>query len=709
MKKNYTVKVFLLNLCLFLALQGVTQEKSPCGTDEAMDEYFSNNPEALKEKQAFEKYTQEFVARLQEERKNNPEILNRKAPAFPDYVIPVVFHIYGTVQNGKTVDDAVVIEAVNRTNLDWQGLRADWTQVSSAFDPIKQSLNIEFALAKLDPQGNPTSGIVYHAAKSGYGNGGGYDAQIAADAWDNYMYMNVYIQADLYADGGCCSSGVAWYPSTTMSNNNTARVVYNGQYLSTNSNDYNFADIVTHEFGHWLNLAHTFNNGCSGSGDNVADTPATTSNSGSCNYTNERCGGAGPPNGENFMDYTTCYRMFTQGQIDRVTAALNHASRYPLWQLSNLQATGLEQLVNTDIPPVADFSYTNTALCAGNTVDYSDLSSGGAVVTRTWTFPGGTPSTSSSADVTVTYDTPGVYSVTLDVSNSFGSDSKSMTDLISVGTSTPLPYSQGFEGASFPPAGWTVLNPDNTIEWEQRTDVGSNGSAKTMAINNADNATTGAIDEVILEPFDLFYTYGNQMTFDIAYTGFDANSPDQLRVYASGDCGTTWTEVYMKTHTDLKTYPTDGSYLTDAAEKNDWKPTTQAHWREETVDLTAFDGNSYVMIKFHNTSGYGTWIYTDNINISGITGDIELPMNKLILSVYPNPSNNIFNVSLNSLEKENYTIEITNTIGQIIVNDNLSFEGKQLMAYDLSEESNGVYILTVKNSKGQLTKKLIKQ
>ncbi len=83
------------------------------------------------------------------------------------------------------------------------------------------------------------------------------------------------------------------------------------------------------------------------------------------------------------------------------------------------------------VPPVADFSASETQITAGNSVTFNDLSEN-IPTSWSWTFDGGTPATSTEQNPTVTYSEPGEYTVTLVASNAFGSDTETKTEYISV-------------------------------------------------------------------------------------------------------------------------------------------------------------------------------------------------------------------------------------------------------------------------------------
>jgi len=91
--------------------------------------------------------------------------------------------------------------------------------------------------------------------------------------------------------------------------------------------------------------------------------------------------------------------------------------------------TTASQTVTIVTPPSAGFSANNTSGCAPLPVQFNNLSSGNTT-TWAWSFPGGSPATSAVQNPTVSYTTPGVYSVTLIASNSAGSDTTTLTNYI---------------------------------------------------------------------------------------------------------------------------------------------------------------------------------------------------------------------------------------------------------------------------------------
>ncbi|KAK7425577.1 hypothetical protein QQZ08_007900 [Neonectria magnoliae] len=141
-----------------------------------------------------------------------------------------------------------------------------------------------------------------------------------------YSNLNIYFQYAL--DEG--SLGYAYLPTSVSSGSTNFYldgVSVNAQTVPGGSEtDFNLGKTGTHEVGHWMGLYHTFEGGCTGSGDFVSDTPASASQSSGCPVGRDSCpraAGADPIH--NYMDYSddTCYEEFTAGQQTRMISYWN--------------------------------------------------------------------------------------------------------------------------------------------------------------------------------------------------------------------------------------------------------------------------------------------------------------------------------------------------------------------------------------------------
>ena len=96
--------------------------------------------------------------------------------------------------------------------------------------------------------------------------------------------------------------------------------------------------------------------------------------------------------------------------------------------------TKIKYITVLDLPvPVADFTATPTTVYAGETVNFTDLSTNNPT-SWNWSFSGGTPTSSTTQNPQIVYNSPGTYNVSLTVSNAFGTDTKTKTDYIHVST-----------------------------------------------------------------------------------------------------------------------------------------------------------------------------------------------------------------------------------------------------------------------------------
>jgi len=578
-------------------------------------------------------YTAEQLARFEAADAELEEFTRRFAETYtPEernpYIIPVVFHIIHN--NGpENISDAQVHDAMRVLNDDFNKRNTDWPTVRLDFRDIVADVGVEFRLARKDPNGNCTRGIV-RVQSTLTNNGQGPMRDLSR--WPRDRYLNIWVAAYAGSDG---VAGYTYRPANATTSNDGIVMVHS--YVgSIGTGSTGRSRTLTHEVGHWINLAHTWGNSntpgeatnCNGD-DGVADTPNTigwrTCNTGgvSCNSLD---------NVENYMEYSYCFKMFTNGQKTRMIAALNSstASRNNLWKPTNLALTGLD---GTPLLCAAEFNSNMRTICAGGSVTFSDDSYHDPT-SRTWSFPGGTPSTSTDANPTVTYAQPGTYSVTLTVSDGTSTLNATTPAYITVlaNPGAPVPFSEGFEG--YPNIGsspWAVVNPDNNNTFAITNAAAFSGSNSVRVLNTS--AMSGQVDELVSGSFDMSNATSVRITFRYAFAQRATGNDDRLRVHVSNNCGATWSLRQQLRGT--LTLNTAGGPVTSS-----FVPTASQWNLAEIANVSNAFHVSDFRVRFEFESNGGNNLYIDDININGAPVGIDGPVRGggSALVVVPNPS-----------------------------------------------------------------------
>lgn len=674
---------------LLIALFGIfmsaqAQESRPhCFTSEITNPLIDSDPQYRQNREYLESFTEQYV-------KNNS--VQRRAGGSQVYIIPVVFHIlhnYGP----ENVSDQQIRDAVERLNIDFRKLNSDTVNIIPEFKSIAADAEMEFRLATLDPVGNCTNGIEHLQTLETYQANDSSKRDPNWMIWPNNKYLNIWVANTLQ------NTNAAAYAHLPGGANNTDGIMCWYTYVD------NLSNTLTHEVGHHFNLLHTWGQGntpgvsCTGS-DGVADTPPTKG----YNFCPSSPGAAAicfPPtieNYQNYMDYSYCDMMFTEGQKLRMHACLNASAsgRNNLWTNANLIATGTDQLVTPTCSPIADFKAEAYASCVGSPIRFFNQSWKGEPTTYTWSFPGGVPATSNDTNPQVVYSTPGEYNATLIVANAAGSDTITKNRLIHISGQplTPLPYSEDFEDSlSFPGIdGWVQNNGGGSIQWDRVNYASADGiGSHSIKINNYTNTVRNEEDWITPSMNFTGITFPIRLTFKVAHAQRSASAEDELSIQYTSDCGLNWQpSSYVKSGSSLAT--NGGNYITSSFTPN------SSQWRLETVTINAVQNLPKVRFKFHNRTARGNNIYIDDINITGTgaTGIDEEANFASALSVYPNPSQGSSFVDFNLINGSMISLEVKDVIGQTVakVIQTQKF-GSGLHHIELPVLSSGIYMINV--------------
>lgn len=372
-----TTLFYLLTLCVLSR----SYAQPRCGFETRMDQMRKENPGI---DQLVNRQVQEYIS-------TQNKLTNTEATV---YYIPVVVHVIhtggavGTIYNPA---DANINAAISYLNAVYDGT---WNGAGGSILGAGD-IQLKFVLATKDPENNPTSGIVRVNGSiiSNYNSSGVMLSSTGADEvtvkdlsrWDPLRYYNIWVVNRIDGLDGTSGSFFGGYATFPLANNSTNNSLRRDGTVMLATQMIAGAKTLPHEIGHAFSLYHPFQgetnitgglNTCPSNGNPVTDgdlcadtdpiiNPADDgygSSAFSCRSGTNSCSGTAFNNNTewNFMNYTTCYRLFTNDQKTRMLATAANTTRNGL---ASSWANGQGSYPTSWLPPVPA---TVTPVSAGN-------------------------------------------------------------------------------------------------------------------------------------------------------------------------------------------------------------------------------------------------------------------------------------------------------------------------------------------------------
>lgn len=360
--------------------------------------------------------------------------------------------------------------------------------------------------------------------------------------------------------------------------------------------------------------------------------------------------------------------------------------------------------------PKFTFTTASTSICAGDNLVLTaqNLDVDPPVGwSYSWSLPGAENFTMTGATVNPVYMVPGIYPVTLTVTNRFGPVSVTKTDYIvvkPVSTANMTSYAQSFSDASFPAhpgnpeLNWTTTQDANP--WLRSTASPFSLPASLRIFNN-----TGLknVRELISPAFNIENVPSNQrmLSFQVAFARRQvATATDRLQVLYSINCGKSWVSIYSKSHNALSTIGTGANDI----ETLSFFPES-FQYRKDSISLATLPANTgNLMLKFEMTSDKGNFLYLDDIWLNQTFVSIEdlLKGPGIQVGLQPNPAEGASELQIFNPIGKTTVVELTDVLGKKLVettiqnfheNGNYSASTKDLFGTIPS----GVYHIRVRN------------
>jgi PKD repeat protein len=343
------------------------------------------------------------------------------------------------------------------------------------------------------------------------------------------------------------------------------------------------------------------------------------------------------------------------------------------------------------VPPIAAFTESSTCASTGNTVSFVSQSSGAD--SYNWSFPGGTPATSTLASPTVTYNTPGIYTVNLTVSNTAGSNSIQKSNLITVynpvqivpvttdsilcvGQSVPFQVVGGAIGMNYFWNGSGLSSTQGASIIASLQNPGLNTYQVTGFLNNC---TT-------MDDLNLSVTSTDSVTLDIVVTGCPGPN-------------LTFTANVAPALTTIPQWFVNGGLV---AQGSIFSTTNLVNGNQVYFTIPINDLPDCVVAPSNQSELYNVTCLTPS--------SVNSEQANTTFKVVPNPNKGDFRVLIQAQKSETGRLCLYNSLGICVYKSTLSIvSGETLAQVDLQRFPDGCYFLTLELSDSFIQEKVIIQ
>ena len=287
-----------------------------------------------------------------------------------------------------------------------------------------------------------------------------------------------------------------------------------------------------------------------------------------------------------------------------------------------------------------------------------------------------------------------------------GVDQNNANDTLSVTVQyfdAVLAVNESFEGTTFPPQGWDIVNQDKLITWQKVTGIAKTGNASVL-MNNFNYSVTDQVDYLRLPTINLVDVDSAFLTFQVAASTYTptstaGNNWDTLQVLISQDCGITYTSLYKKWGATL---------VTTTVEHTDAFVPASNEWRKDSINLTSYSNSGKILLAFKNTNGFENNIYLDDINFRTITINPNLKAAGFLVT--PNPAKDNLLVQFYPNPAKLRSVQLYNLMGQKLAERNIpAGQGGTAYNFDMRRYAGGTYIVRAVFTDKVLVKKIIKE